>query len=226
MARAHMPMFTASWGRTRMTVGPPPSGGRVLSVPAPTMAAGYTTAALDTIIVTGKKSPAPGSEPPLMAGNRTSPNTTVHALIAQDLRRRHEPCTTIPIRRLNPPDLGPPPGYSQVVEVQAGRIFFIAGQTALDAGGALVGKDDFAAQADQVFRNLAVALEAVGCTAANLVKLTVFLRDMDNLRAYREARNRFFATVSPPAAPVVTLVEVSKLYGPEFLIEIEAVAAA
>ena len=134
--------------------------------------------------------------------------------------------TTIPIRRLNPSDLGPPPGYSQVVEVQAGRIFFIAGQTALDAGGALVGKDDFAAQADQVFRNLAVALEAVGCTAANLVKLTVFLRDMDNLRAYREARNRFCATVSPPAAPAVTLIEVSKLYGPEFLIEIEAVAAA
>jgi enamine deaminase RidA (YjgF/YER057c/UK114 family) len=134
--------------------------------------------------------------------------------------------TTTPIRRWNPPDLGPPPGYSQVVEVQAGRIFFIAGQTALDRGGVLVGKDDFAAQADQVFRNLAVALEAVGCTAANLVKLTVFLRDMDNLRAYREARNRFFATVSPPAAPAVTLIEVSKLYGLEFLIEIEAVAAA
>jgi enamine deaminase RidA (YjgF/YER057c/UK114 family) len=130
------------------------------------------------------------------------------------------------IRRLNPPDLGPPPGYSQVVEVQASRLVFIAGQTALDGGGALVGKDDFAAQADQVFRNLAVALEAVGCTAANLVKLTVFLRDMDDLSAYREARNRFFATVNPPAAPAVTLVEVSKLYGVDFLIEIEAVAAA
>jgi enamine deaminase RidA (YjgF/YER057c/UK114 family) len=134
--------------------------------------------------------------------------------------------TGIPIRRLNPPNLGPPPGYSQVVEVQASRIVFIAGQTALDREGALVGKNDFAAQADQVFRNLAVALEAVGCTAANLVKLTVFLRDMDNLGAYREARNRFCATVSPPAAPAVTLIEVSKLYGPEFLIEIEAVAAA
>ena len=134
--------------------------------------------------------------------------------------------TIIPIRRLNPPGLGPPPGYSQVVEVHAGRIVFIAGQTALDREGALVGKDDFAAQADQVFHNLAIALEAVGCTAANLVKLTVFLRDMDNLRAYREARNRFFATVNPPAAPAITLIEVSKLYGPEFLIEIEAVAAA
>ncbi len=140
------------------------------------------------------------------------------------MRADTDPPTSI--RRLNPADLGPPTGYSQVVEVQAGRIFFIAGQTALDCAGVLVGKDDFAAQADQVFRNLAAALGAVGCTAANLVKLTVFLRDMNNLSAYREARNRFFATVSPPAAPAITLVEVSKLYGPEFLLEIEAVAAA
>jgi enamine deaminase RidA (YjgF/YER057c/UK114 family) len=49
---------------------------------------------------------------------------------------------------------------------------------------------------------------------------------MDNLAAYRQARDRFFASVSPPAAPAVTLVEVSKLYGPDFLIEIEAIAAA
>jgi enamine deaminase RidA (YjgF/YER057c/UK114 family) len=48
---------------------------------------------------------------------------------------------------------------------------------------------------------------------------------MNNLGAYREARNRFFASVTPPAAPAVTLVEVSKLYGPDFLIEIEAIAA-
>jgi enamine deaminase RidA (YjgF/YER057c/UK114 family) len=53
----------------------------------------------------------------------------------------------------------------------------------------------------------------------------VFLRDMDNLQSYREARKRFFATVTPPAAPAVTLIEVSRLYGPDFLIEIEAVAA-
>lgn len=105
-------------------------------------------------------------------------------------------------------------------------MYFIAGQTSLDQTGELVGKNDFVAQADQVFCNLGVALQAVGCTAANLVKLTVFVRDMANLSAYRDARNRFFASVSPPAAPAITLVEVSKLYGPEFLIEIEAVAAA
>ena len=129
------------------------------------------------------------------------------------------------IRRINPPELGSPPGYSQIVDVRAGRIIFIAGQTALDRGGNLVGRNDFLAQADQVFRNLSTALQAAGCTASNLVKLTVFLRDMNDLATYREARNRFFATVTPPAAPAVTLVEVSKLYGPDFLIEIEAVAA-
>jgi enamine deaminase RidA (YjgF/YER057c/UK114 family) len=132
---------------------------------------------------------------------------------------------TSPIRRINPPELGTPPGYSQVVDVRASRIIFIAGQTALDRNGDLVGKSDFAAQAERVFQNLSVALQSADCTAGNLVKLTVFLRDMRDLSAYREVRNRFFATVSPPAAPAVTLVEVSKLYGPDFLIEIEAIAA-
>ncbi|HVB69757.1 MAG TPA: RidA family protein [Acetobacteraceae bacterium] len=130
-----------------------------------------------------------------------------------------------PIRRVNPPELGTPPGYSQVVEVSAGRLVFIAGQTALDRDGRLVGKEDFAAQAEQVFRNLDTALRSVGCTPGDLVKLTVFLRDMGDLAAYRAARNRFFASVTPAAAPAVTLVEVSRLYGPDFLIEIEAVAA-
>jgi enamine deaminase RidA (YjgF/YER057c/UK114 family) len=129
------------------------------------------------------------------------------------------------IRRINPPELGTPPGYSQIVEVRAARIIFIAGQTALDAGGNVVGKNDFAAQAAQVFDNLAIALRASACTPANLVKLTVFLTDMNQLASYREARNRFFASVSPPAAPAVTLVEVAKLYGPDFMIEIEAIAA-
>ena len=129
------------------------------------------------------------------------------------------------IRRLNPDALGTPPGYSQVVEVRAQRLIFISGQTATDANGNIVGKADFATQAEQVFANLTASLEAVGCTAANLVKLTVFLRDINDLAAYRVARNRFFASVMPAAAPAVTLIEVSRLYRPEFLIEIEAIAA-
>jgi hypothetical protein len=58
------------------------------------------------------------------------------------------------IKRVNPPELGVPPGYSQVVEVRGGRIIFIAGQTALDRNGNIVGKSNFARQAAQVFEKL------------------------------------------------------------------------
>ena len=126
---------------------------------------------------------------------------------------------------VNPPELAPPPGYSQVVEVRGGRLIYVAGQVALDRAGNLVGGGDLEAQADQVFRNLSAALAAVGCGARDLVKLTVFVRDMEKLTPYRKARDRFFGTVTPPAAPAITLVEVSRLYRDDLLIEIEAVAA-
>lgn len=58
------------------------------------------------------------------------------------------------------------------------------------------------------------------------MKLTVFMRDMNNLLAYRAARMKFFGSVTPPAAPAVTLVEVSRLYLGGIMLEIEAVAAA
>jgi enamine deaminase RidA (YjgF/YER057c/UK114 family) len=124
------------------------------------------------------------------------------------------------ITRINPPELGTPPGYSQVVEVSAGRRPDRARPRRQRRR-----QGDFARQAAQVFDNLTIALRASGCTAAHPVKLTVFLTEMNNLGTYREARNRFFASVRPPAAPAVTLVEVSRLYGPGFLIEIEAIAA-
>jgi len=130
------------------------------------------------------------------------------------------------ITHINPPDLAPPSGYSQVVEARGGRTIYIAGQVALDRHGNLVGGDDMEAQADQVFRNLAAALASVHCTARNLVKLTVFVRDVRGLASYRKARDRFLGGTSPPAAPAITLVEVSRLFADQFLIEIEAVAVA
>ena len=129
------------------------------------------------------------------------------------------------IRTIHPPELAPPPGYSNVVEVSGSRLVFIAGQTALDRDGNLVGGNDIEAQADQVFRNLGYALAAAGGTARDLVKLNVFVRDMAGLPHYRKARDRFLGSVKPPAAPAITLVEVSKLFRDDLLIEIEAVAA-
>jgi Putative translation initiation inhibitor, yjgF family len=130
------------------------------------------------------------------------------------------------VSRVNPPSLERPPGYSHVVDVRGARLIFIAGQAAVTADGVVVGMDNVEAQADRVFQNLSAALASVGCNAGHLVKLTVFIRDMDRLADYRRARDRFFNTVTPPAAPAVTLVEVSRLYAPELLIEIEGIAAA
>jgi enamine deaminase RidA (YjgF/YER057c/UK114 family) len=123
----------------------------------------------------------------------------------------------------NPPALAPPTGYSHVAEIRGGRLICIAGQVAQDRQGDIVGIGDLAAQAEQVFDNLRAALAAIGCTPANIAKLTVFTRDMTAIAAYRPARDRFFAGTTPPA---ITLVEVAKLFREGLLLEIEAIAAA
>lgn len=126
----------------------------------------------------------------------------------------------------NPSELSSTAGYSQIVEALGSRIIFISGQASVNSAGETIGVGDFSTQAFQVFRNLDFALRAVGCDVRNLAKMTVFLRDMGNLAAYRVARDSFFQSVSPTAAPAVTLVEVSRLYGSDFLIEVEAIAIA
>ena len=134
--------------------------------------------------------------------------------------------TSKAVRFTNPAELAQPPGYSNVVEILRGRIVFIAGQIAVDREGKIVGKGDFEAQAHQAFANVGKALRSVGCTPRDLVKLTVYVRDMSQIGAYRKARDRFLGSTTPPSAPAMTLVEVSQLFSDEFLIEVDAVAAA
>ncbi|MBW0003339.1 MAG: RidA family protein [Hyphomicrobiales bacterium] len=127
------------------------------------------------------------------------------------------------INFINPAEVSTPTGYSHVAEVRGGRLIYVSGQIALDSKGKLVGKGDLEAQADQVFRNLGAALASVGCTVRNIVKFTVFMRDVKDVAAYRRARDRFMGDGPRPAS---TLVEVSSLVSEDLLIEIEAVAAA
>jgi enamine deaminase RidA (YjgF/YER057c/UK114 family) len=130
---------------------------------------------------------------------------------------------TSKINFVNPAAISPPTGYSHVAEIRQGRIVYIAGQVALDGRGNIVGKGDMEAQADQVFRNLTAALAAVGCAPRDVAKITVFMRDVKQIAAYRKARDRFLAGAIPPAS---TLVQVSGLFLEDLLIEIEAVAVA
>ena len=131
------------------------------------------------------------------------------------------------VRFSNPAELARPPGYSNVVEILRGRIVYIAGQIAVNQEGQLVGKGDFEAQAHQAFGNLGIALRSVGCAPSDIVKMTVYVRNMEQIiPLYRKARDRFLGSTTPPSAPAITLVEVSRLFSDDFLIEVEAVAAA
>ena len=124
-------------------------------------------------------------------------------------------------RVFNPAALPQPSGYSHVVEAQAGRTLYISGQIALDAAGRLVGAGDMAAQAEQVFANIAAALGAAGASFAHVVKLTYFLTDIAQIAAVRAVRDRYITTQPPPAS---SAVEVRRLVRDDLLIEIEAIA--
>jgi enamine deaminase RidA (YjgF/YER057c/UK114 family) len=124
-------------------------------------------------------------------------------------------------RYVNPDNLVKPTGYTHVVIAPDGRTVYIAGQVAFDSAGAVVGKGDFTAQAEQVYRNLERALQSVGGTMADLVKTTTFITDIKNLPSLREVRSRRLSKTQPPAN---TLLQVSSLARPDLLIEIEAVA--
>jgi len=105
---------------------------------------------------------------------------------------------------------------------RVGELLFISGQAAIDMNGNIVGGDDFNAQAEQVFANLDRVLRAGGSSLANVFKVTIFLRDMANFQKIVELRGRYFT----PPYPADTIVEVSSLYTPEALLEIEAIAVA
>lgn len=125
-------------------------------------------------------------------------------------------------RFTNPSGLFTPPGFTHVVETNGGRTVYIAGQIAVDKSFQVVGKDDFRAQAEQVFANLKTALEAVGADFTHVVKLNIYLIDMSHLRTVAEVRDRYVNTAHPPAS---TAVEVRKLALADLLLEIEAVAS-
>jgi 2-iminobutanoate/2-iminopropanoate deaminase len=124
----------------------------------------------------------------------------------------------------SPKTMPPPTGYSQVAEVTSGKIVLIAGQVAHDPAGNLVGENDFAAQVEQVFKNLDAAVRAAGGTFRNIVKINnycVASVDQAEFPAYRTVRDRYVNTSAPP---VSTFVFVSRLVRPGWLFEIDAMA--
>ena len=103
--------------------------------------------------------------------------------------------------------------------VRFGNILFVSGLTAHDAEGKLVGGTDAAAQTRQILVNLNRVLDAAGATMADVLKVTVFLTNINDRAAINPVRQEFFGS----ARPASTLIEVSRLALPDMKVEIEAV---
>ena len=125
-------------------------------------------------------------------------------------------------KAFNPATIAPPSGkYQHAVEVTAGaRTLYLSGQIGVLPDGTVAKGID--AQADAVWANIKAILADAGMTYADLVKVTVLLVNTTDIAPARMARDRALGTSRPPAS---TLMVISALASPEFLIEIEAIAA-
>ena len=125
------------------------------------------------------------------------------------------------VKRTNPPALSKPTGYTHIVEVTGpAKTIYISGQIAFDKDGKLVGAGDMKAQAEQVFKNLEIALTAAGAKFSDVVKMNTYITDMAKAPAVREVRARYFGQSTPAS----TLVQVVALARPELMLEIEVIA--
>ena len=127
------------------------------------------------------------------------------------------------VQYLNPPVLCPTFGWTHVVTVTGGKTVYISGQVGIDERGVVVGNGDLGAQTEQAFRNIERALADVGATFQHVVKTSLFVVGLkpEHVPVIRDVRSRYVSAEHPPSS---TLVGVSALVGPDWLIEIEAIA--
>lgn len=124
----------------------------------------------------------------------------------------------------NPEDLGAPYGLYSHMAGSDGKLYFVAGQLAVDADGAVLGKGDFAAQLREVFRRLEVAASSVGLGLGDVAQFTTYVVGPERIREFYEARAELFKEVYPDGSyPPNTLLAVAGLADPELLVEVQAV---
>lgn len=115
----------------------------------------------------------------------------------------------------------PVSNYKLATRRDSGRLVYVSGQVAWDAAGNIVGAGDIRAQARQVFSNLRQVLQEAGGDLASLLKITTYVTHIDAYPAVIEVRNEFFAGELPAS----TLIVVAGLFHPEWMLEVEGVAA-
>ena len=127
----------------------------------------------------------------------------------------------MPFSTIATPEAKPVANYKMATRMEGGRLLYIAGQVAWDPSGNIVGKGDVRAQARQTFQNLRQVLQAAGGDLKDLMKITTYITKIENFPAVMEARGEVFQGELPAS----TLIVVTSLFHPDFLIEVEGIAA-
>jgi len=123
---------------------------------------------------------------------------------------------------VNPAALAKPSGFSHAA-IGSGRMAFLAGQTALDTSGAVVG-EDVVAQFEQALSNLLIALEAAGGSPEHLACLTIYIVDMDDYRANARAIGAVWKRLVGDSYPAMAGIGVSRLWDADAMVEIQGYA--
>ncbi|MBF6614447.1 MAG: RidA family protein [Chloroflexi bacterium] len=128
------------------------------------------------------------------------------------------------MKLINPPSLAHPSGFNHGVLASGGSLLFLAGQTAGDAAGKIVAPGDIIAQYRQVLSNLQAVVSEAGGKMQDIVKMTIFVKDRDGYRAHLKALGEVHRSFFGPYYPATALLEISRFFEDEVLVEIEAIA--
>ena len=127
------------------------------------------------------------------------------------------------IERVNPPSLATPSGFAHAVIATGGRTVFLAGQTALNADGAIVG-DTIVEQFEQALANLLTALSAAGGQPTDLASLTVYAVDLADYRAHGREIGAVWRRLAGRDYPAMAAIGVSRLWDAAALVEVQGYA--
>ncbi|MET8327295.1 RidA family protein [Streptomyces sp. NPDC005181] len=128
-----------------------------------------------------------------------------------------------PIHRINPAELSPPTGFSHAVTATGGQLVFLAGQTALDRNGKVIG-DTLPEQFTTALTNLLTALRAAGGSPADLARVTVYATDVADYRAHAPELGRIWRRLAGRDYPAMAVIGAARLWDEQALVELDGMA--
>lgn len=128
--------------------------------------------------------------------------------------------------RVNPTELAHPSGFAHAVLAPPGsRLVFLAGQTAMDAEGQIIGTGDVVAQFEQALGNVLTALRAAGGRPEHLVSLTIYAVDLADYRAHARENRAVWRRLIGTDYPAMAGIGIARLWDDTALVEVQGVAA-